>query len=178
MAGARTPSSPLLPMLLMLGLVSFNLALGLIVSISSSFSLFAGGNVLLCEAQKTWCVAKPSTDEATLQQNIDFACSQVDCSVLRNGYPCSNPSTRINHASVAMNLYYQSKGRNYWNCYFKASGLVVQNDPSYDKCVYIWAFPEADFSVLSVAVDNKVVAVDSPCQISISGFWTEAPVDR
>ncbi|MQM19569.1 hypothetical protein Taro_052575 [Colocasia esculenta] len=41
-----------------------------------------------------------------------------------------------------------------------------------------WAFPEADFTVLSFAVDSKEVAVDSPCQISISGFWTEALVDR
>ncbi|KAJ6423544.1 hypothetical protein OIU84_024499, partial [Salix udensis] len=35
----------------------------------------------------------------------------------------------INHASVAMNLYYQCKGRNQWNCDFRNSGLIVVTDP-------------------------------------------------
>uniref|UniRef100_A0A1D1YC72 Glucan endo-1,3-beta-glucosidase n=1 Tax=Anthurium amnicola TaxID=1678845 RepID=A0A1D1YC72_9ARAE len=116
------PIRPLSPLpLMLLWLVSFN----------------SGGNLLLGQAQKTWCVAKPSTDEAVLQQNIDFACSQVDCTILRAGCPCSYPNTRINHASITMNLYYQSKGCNYWNCHFKASGLIVQTDPSYGNCVYM-----------------------------------------
>lgn len=29
-----------------------------------------------------------------------------------------------------MNLYYQAKGRNPWNCDFKCSALVVITDPS------------------------------------------------
>lgn len=85
---------------------------------------------LPCSSQKTWCVAKPSTEEAALQENIDFACSHVDCGVLRSGCACSAPNTRINHASVAMNLYYEAMGRNHWNCHFGNSGLIVQTDPS------------------------------------------------
>ncbi|XP_039124722.1 major pollen allergen Ole e 10-like [Dioscorea cayenensis subsp. rotundata] len=69
-----------------------------------------GGTVKLVQGQKTWCVAKPSLDEATLLLNINYACSQVDCSVLRKGSPCFNPDNLISHASVSMNLYYQSKG--------------------------------------------------------------------
>lgn len=83
--------------------------------------------------QKTWCVAKPSSDESTLLANINYACSQVDCIVLQRGKPCFFPDTFIAHASVAMNLYYQSRGRNPWNCFFKNSALVVATDPSKDR---------------------------------------------
>ncbi|OIV99025.1 hypothetical protein TanjilG_32284 [Lupinus angustifolius] len=38
--------------------------------------------------------------------------------------------------SSAMNLYYQSHGRNHWNCDFKGSGIVVVSDPSYGGCIY------------------------------------------
>ncbi|XP_078446146.1 major pollen allergen Ole e 10-like isoform X2 [Wolffia australiana] len=85
---------------------------------------------------QTWCVAKPSTEAAALQENIDFACNHVDCAVLKTGYACASPSTLINHASVAMNIYYQAMGRNHWNCHFMNSGLIVQTDPSYGSCVY------------------------------------------
>lgn len=84
----------------------------------------------MVNGQKTWCVAKPSSDQATLLSNLNYACSQVDCRVLRKGCPCSTPDNLINHASIAMNLYYQSRGKNHWNCDFRASGLVVVTDPS------------------------------------------------
>ncbi|CAN8270726.1 unnamed protein product [Cochlearia groenlandica] len=85
---------------------------------------------------KTWCVAKPSSDQATLQDNINFACTYVDCRVLSSGCPCYSPSNLINHASIAMNLYYQANGKNYWNCNFKNSGLIVITNPSYGNCYY------------------------------------------
>uniref|UniRef100_A0A5B7BBK7 Putative glucan endo-1,3-beta-glucosidase n=1 Tax=Davidia involucrata TaxID=16924 RepID=A0A5B7BBK7_DAVIN len=75
--------------------------------------------------QKTWCVAKPSSDQATLTANINYACSQVDCRVLQRGCPCFSPDNLVNHASIAMNLYYQSRGRNRWNCDFRNSALIV-----------------------------------------------------
>jgi hypothetical protein len=84
----------------------------------------------ILEVQKTWCVAKPSSDQATLLANINFACSQVDCRILQRGCPCYSPDNLINHASVAMNLYYQSKGRNHWNCDFRGSALIAVTDPS------------------------------------------------
>ena len=80
--------------------------------------------------QRTWCIAKPSSDEATLLANINYACSQVDCRVMQKGCPCFSPDNLINHASIAMNLYFRSKGCNLWNCDFRGSGLLVITDPS------------------------------------------------
>ncbi|KAJ0989224.1 hypothetical protein J5N97_007580 [Dioscorea zingiberensis] len=96
----------------------------------------SGGTVRLVQSEKTWCVAKPSSDDATLLVNLNYACSQVDCSVLKKGYPCFYPDNLMSHASVAMNLYYQSKGRNSWNCNFKNTALVVTTDPSFGSCTY------------------------------------------
>ncbi|XP_068665859.1 glucan endo-1,3-beta-D-glucosidase-like [Aristolochia californica] len=88
------------------------------------------------QATKTWCVAKPSSDDSTLLANINWACSQVDCSVIQKGFNCFYPNSLINHASVSMNLYYQTRGRKPWNCVFKDSALVVMTDPSYGNCIY------------------------------------------
>lgn len=102
--------------------------------------------ILLMCMQKTWCVAKPSSDEATLRANINYACSQVDCnSILKDGCPCFLPHLLINHASIAMNLYYQSRGRNHWNCYFGNSALVVTTDPSKFFIFYFFIFYEDSF---------------------------------
>ncbi|XP_010904855.1 major pollen allergen Ole e 10 [Elaeis guineensis] len=98
--------------------------------------LLAGGTIQLVQGQKTWCIAKPSSDDATLLANINYACSQVDCSILQRGRPCFYPDNLMSHASVAMNLYYQAKGRNYWNCYFKNSGIITMTDPSFGSCAY------------------------------------------
>ncbi|XP_023876828.1 glucan endo-1,3-beta-D-glucosidase [Quercus suber] len=99
-------------------------------------SFISGGNMIMANGQKTWCVAKPSSDQATLLGNINFACFQVDCQILRRGCPCYAPDNLINHASIAMNLYYQAKGRNHWNCDFRNSALIVLTDPSYANCIY------------------------------------------
>ncbi|XP_031490690.1 glucan endo-1,3-beta-D-glucosidase-like [Nymphaea colorata] len=85
----------------------------------------------------TWCIARPSTEETVLQNNIDFACSNgVDCSVLAPGQRCSLPNTRLNHASVVMNLYYSANGRQPYTCSFGNSGLITIVDPSYGSCVF------------------------------------------
>ncbi|KAF3779632.1 Major pollen allergen Ole e 10 [Nymphaea thermarum] len=88
-------------------------------------------NTLQGNGQKTWCVAKPSTDDKTLRRNFNFSCSQshVNCGVLAKGSACFYPDSLINHASVAMNLYYSSTGRNEWNCYFGGSALITTTDP-------------------------------------------------
>ncbi|XP_034933525.1 major pollen allergen Ole e 10 isoform X1 [Populus alba] len=92
--------------------------------------LSSGEDSVMANEQKTWCVAKPSSDQATLLANINYACAHVDCQILQKGCPCFSPDSLINHASIAMNLYYQCKGRNHWNCDFRNSGLVVVTDPS------------------------------------------------
>ncbi|XP_022982185.1 major pollen allergen Ole e 10-like isoform X1 [Cucurbita maxima] len=99
--------------------------------------LFLSGDLLAVNGyQKTWCVPRPSSDHATLLANIDYACSQVDCRIMQKGCPCFYPDNLINHASIAMNLYYNSKGKNQWNCDFRGSGLIVITDPSYGNCLY------------------------------------------
>ncbi|KAI3708232.1 hypothetical protein L2E82_37397 [Cichorium intybus] len=87
--------------------------------------------------QKTWCVAKPSSSDAMLLENINYACSQVDCRILEKGGACYSPNNLINHASIAMNIYYQCKGRNTWNCHFGNTGLITVTDPSYGGCQYV-----------------------------------------
>ncbi|MED6208250.1 hypothetical protein PIB30_043372 [Stylosanthes scabra] len=107
-----------------------------LLSLIFLFSITSSINVIKVNGQKTWCVAKPSSDQATLLSNINYACSQVDCRIMQKGCPCFSPESLINRASIAMNLYYQSRGRNHWNCDFRASGLVVVTDPSYGNCIY------------------------------------------
>ncbi|KAJ7014142.1 major pollen allergen Ole e 10-like [Populus alba x Populus x berolinensis] len=85
---------------------------------------------------KTWCVAKPSSTDAELSANLEFACGHVDCTTIQPNGPCFNPNTFINHASVAMNLYYSFHGRNLWNCDYQKSGLITKTDPSYGTCQY------------------------------------------
>ena len=80
--------------------------------------------------QGNWCEAKPGTSDDQLQQNINFACNQVDCSPTHSGGACFNPATLINHASYAMNLYYQTTGKKKSSCDFRETGLLVSNDPS------------------------------------------------
>ena len=79
-----------------------------------------------------WCVANPSTPDEKLIDNLNFACGQggVNCLALDPGGSCYNPNTLLSHTSYAMNRYYQAQGRNYWNCDFHSTGLVVFTDPS------------------------------------------------
>ncbi|XP_072955099.1 glucan endo-1,3-beta-D-glucosidase-like [Typha angustifolia] len=100
------------------------------------FHLIPGETTNLTSCQKTWCIAKPSTDDINLDDNIQFACGETNCAPIQTGGSCFFPDTRISHASVAMNLYYQSKGMNPWNCYFNGSGLTVLTDPSYGSCSF------------------------------------------
>ncbi|KAL7242119.1 hypothetical protein ACSBR1_014651 [Camellia fascicularis] len=89
--------------------------------------------------QGAWCVAKPSSSNEVLQENINYACGSVDCKTILTGGSCFSPETLVNHASVAMNLYFQKEGRHFWNCNFKNSGVITVTDPSYDDCQYAYA---------------------------------------
>ncbi|XP_010234283.1 major pollen allergen Ole e 10 isoform X2 [Brachypodium distachyon] len=87
---------------------------------------------------KTWCVAKPSTGEDALRANLEFACSESDCSAIQGTGGCSPlyGGVLLSRASVAMNAYYQAKGRNSWNCFFNGTGLIAITDPSLGTCKY------------------------------------------
>ncbi|OAY83311.1 Major pollen allergen Ole e 10 [Ananas comosus] len=94
-------------------------------------SICLRGNVNFVNGQKNWCVANPSTADNALLDNLHFACSIVDCSIMlgKKGL-CFYPDNLISHASLAMNLYYQTKGRNSWNCHFNGTGLIVMGSAS------------------------------------------------
>ncbi|XP_022777282.1 major pollen allergen Ole e 10-like isoform X2 [Durio zibethinus] len=115
-----------LPILCLLLLLSFN----------------SGGLLKLANGQgKTWCVAKPSSNDTALVSSINFACSQLgtlgfSCNLIQENGICYYPNTIINHASVVMNNYYQAFGRHIWDCDFGASALITVSDPSYGSCLY------------------------------------------
>ncbi|XP_034600934.1 major pollen allergen Ole e 10 isoform X1 [Setaria viridis] len=88
------------------------------------------------QASKTWCVAKPSSEVAALQDNLDFACSESDCGAIQGTGGCTRPDSLLSRASVAMNAYYQARGRNSWNCFFNGTGLITITDPSLGTCKY------------------------------------------
>ncbi|EFH51695.1 hypothetical protein ARALYDRAFT_347193 [Arabidopsis lyrata subsp. lyrata] len=88
------------------------------------------------QGQKEWCVAKPSSSTEELFNNLNYACSIIDCQIISKGGACYSLDNLYNLASVAMNLYYQAAGRHYWNCNFGGSGLIAITDPSYGNCIY------------------------------------------
>ncbi|CAN1256114.1 Major pollen allergen Ole e 10 [Linum perenne] len=80
--------------------------------------------------QATWCIARPSTEDRRLQENIDYACNMVDCSAVKEEGSCFNPKTVMNHASFAMNLYYQITGKKSSSCDFSGTALIITKNPS------------------------------------------------
>lgn len=78
-----------------------------------------------------WCVPKAGVSDAQLQNNIDYACSQgIDCGPIQPGGACFEPNTVASHAAFVMNLYYQTFGRNQWNCDFSQTATLTSQNPS------------------------------------------------
>lgn len=84
-----------------------------------------------------WCVPKQGVSDVELQSNLDYVCSQgLDCGPLQPGGACFEPNTVISHASYAMNLLYQTAGKNPWNCDFRQTATLTSSNPSYNNCIY------------------------------------------
>ncbi|KAJ4963651.1 hypothetical protein NE237_023590 [Protea cynaroides] len=84
-----------------------------------------------------WCVPKAGVSDAQLQASLDYACSQkIDCGPIQPGGACYDPNTLASHAAYAMNLLYQTAGRNPWNCDFTSTATITSNNPSYNGCIY------------------------------------------
>ncbi|KAH1055019.1 hypothetical protein J1N35_033084 [Gossypium stocksii] len=94
------------------------------------------GLVSLIDPSYGNCSFHSGTSDELLQLNINFACNLVDCNATHSGGVCYYPATLINHASYAMNLYYQITGRKKSNCNFRETSLIVSSDPSYGNCSY------------------------------------------
>lgn len=72
-------------------------------------------------------------DGTNKPKNIDYACSQSDCTALGYGSSCNHLSVEQN-ASYAFNMYYQLNNQNSWDCDFGGLAVVTDEDPSDDKC--------------------------------------------
>ncbi|KAL7599382.1 hypothetical protein Lser_V15G24766 [Lactuca serriola] len=84
-----------------------------------------------------WCVPKSEASDAQLQSNLDYVCGQgFDCGPIQPGGVCFEPNTIASHAAYAMNLLYQTSGRNPWNCDFVQTATLTSNNPSYNSCIY------------------------------------------
>jgi exo-beta-1,3-glucanase (GH17 family) len=87
--------------------------------------------------KETWCVPKAGISEAQLQTNLDYVCGHgLDCSAIQPGGVCFEPNTLTAHATYAMNLLYQTSGRNPWNCDFSQTATLSSSNPSYNGCTY------------------------------------------
>lgn len=83
------------------------------------------------EKKTSWCVPKAGVSDAQLQSNLDYACAQgIDCSPIQPGGACFEPNTLASHATYAMNLLYQTAGRNPWNCDFSETATLSSTNPS------------------------------------------------
>ncbi|EOY27759.1 Carbohydrate-binding X8 domain superfamily protein, putative [Theobroma cacao] len=128
-----------------------------------------GGLLKLANGQdKTWCVAKPSSNDTALASNINFACSQLgtlglSCNMIQQAGICYYPSTLINHASVVMNYYYQALGRHTWNCDFGGSALITISDPSYGSCQYGWEMGVAEVAQWTGRISLLIVIDKTWC---------------
>ena len=80
---------------------------------------------------KRWCIPKPNTDVLLLQQNVEYICGQgIDCTPIQSGGVCYFPDTVPAHAAFLMNEYYQTFGRNAFDCDFGRTGMTTAIDPS------------------------------------------------
>ncbi|KAL5704583.1 hypothetical protein ACHQM5_022989 [Ranunculus cassubicifolius] len=87
--------------------------------------------------QVGWCIPKSGVSDAQLQGNIDYVCSHgFDCSPIQPGGACFLPNTIASHAAYAMNVLYQTSGRNPWNCDFSSTATLTSTNPSYSGCTY------------------------------------------
>ncbi|KAI3946153.1 hypothetical protein MKX01_024909 [Papaver californicum] len=87
---------------------------------------------------KGWCIPKGGISDAQSQTNIDYACGQpgMNCGPIQPNGACFEPNTLVSHAAYAMNLLYQTLGRNPWNCDFSQTATLTSTNPSYKNCNY------------------------------------------
>ncbi|XP_014498257.1 glucan endo-1,3-beta-glucosidase [Vigna radiata var. radiata] len=82
-----------------------------------------------------WCVPKADANDAALQANINYVCSQgIDCKPIQPGGVCYAPNNVKALATYAMNAYYQANGRHDFNCDFSNTGVITTTNPSHDNC--------------------------------------------
>ncbi|KAJ7958037.1 putative Glucan endo-1,3-beta-glucosidase [Quillaja saponaria] len=84
-----------------------------------------------------WCVPKAGVSDSQLQVNLDYACGHgIECGPIQPGGACFEPNTVAAHAAYAMNLFYQTAGKDPRNCDFSSTATLSSNNPSYNCCTY------------------------------------------
>lgn len=86
----------------------------------------------------SWCTAKSTSDDSTLQAALDYACGQTtaDCKPIKYGHPCFEPNTVRDHASYVFNSYFQINEKAAGTCDFGGAGAVTTADPSTGSCIF------------------------------------------
>ncbi|XP_031116207.1 glucan endo-1,3-beta-glucosidase-like [Ipomoea triloba] len=85
-----------------------------------------------------FCTPKAGATDAQLQANINYVCSQgVDCRPIQPGGACFNPNTVRSHAAYIMNTFYQTKGRQPFQCDFSGTAAITSANPSHGSCKYL-----------------------------------------
>ncbi|XP_065872956.1 glucan endo-1,3-beta-glucosidase-like [Euphorbia lathyris] len=95
------------------------------------------GRARAAPAGKKWCVAKVQTTEPQLQASLDWACSHgADCKPIQEGGSCFAPNNVREHASYAMNSYFQTHGKSDTSCDFSSTADLTTTDPSHGGCKF------------------------------------------
>ncbi|KAL5196960.1 hypothetical protein ABZP36_000472 [Zizania latifolia] len=99
-----------------------------------------GRNTMLVPAKgveylpKTWCVLNTKAkDLSKLGANIDFACTNADCTPLGLGSTCHGMDA-MGNASYAFNAYFQAQSQKDEACGFQGLALPTETDPSTAAC--------------------------------------------
>ncbi|KAK6263969.1 hypothetical protein SCA6_019403 [Theobroma cacao] len=113
-----------------------------------------------------WCVPKAGISDAQLQASLDYACSQgIDCGPIQPGGACFEPNTVASHVAYAMNLYYQTAGKNLWNCDFSQTATVTSQNPN-----DIWERVDlSKVGIPSPTQENGSKLIFTTCSVEVCG---------
>ncbi|KAJ3692038.1 hypothetical protein LUZ60_012388 [Juncus effusus] len=105
-----------------------------------------------------WCIFNDEAkDLSTLAGNIDYACSNGDCTSLGYGSSCNHLS-REGNISYAFNMYFQMSDQDVRACDFGGLAKIVNRNASQSGCL---------FPVQIVSAGERVVAVAAKALVLI-----------
>ncbi|KAE9613996.1 hypothetical protein Lal_00016409 [Lupinus albus] len=133
--------------------------------------MITGGNVTKSNGT-SWCIASSKASQIDLQNAVDWACGpgNVDCTAIQPSQPCFEPDNLVSHASYAFNSYYQQNGASDIACSFGGTGVKVDKDPSYDKCIYMRAGNNKTVANNATAMSSSTSSSTLTKNSSISSF--------